>query len=225
MTAQTGTPVTLEFEVASIKPCQPGARGPTFYNPTRERFAITCITPKGLIAYAYDVRDFQVSGGPGWLDSDQYDIVAKPQGDAGNERVLAMTRSLLAERFHVQVHRESKEMPIFALVIAKEGLKLAPSAGKGPEVRGGKGRLIARKVTMEIFAAQLSGRILGRPVVDRTRTTGEFDIDLQWTPDESQELGPSIFAALQEQLGLRLEAQRGAVDVLVVDHIEKPSAN
>ena len=139
MTAQTGTPAALEFEVASIKPSQPGARGPTFYNPTPERFAITSVTAKALIAYAYDLRDFQVSAGPGWLGSNPYDIVAKPQGEVSAERVMAMTRSLLAERFHLKLHRESNEMPVFALLIAKEGLKLAPSTGHGPEVRGGKG--------------------------------------------------------------------------------------
>src|ERR1700722_10243295 len=91
--AQTAAP---QFEVASIKPSAPGARGPTIYNPTRERFAITSITAKALIAYAYDVREFQISGGPGWLGSEEYDIVAKPDGDVRGDRVLAMARALLA---------------------------------------------------------------------------------------------------------------------------------
>jgi uncharacterized protein (TIGR03435 family) len=214
-----------QFEVASIKPSPPGSRGPTIYNPTLVRFAIDSITPKGLIAYAYDVRDFQILGGPRWLASDQYDIVAKPECDARGERILAMVRSLLAERFRLVLHRESKEMPVFGLVIAKGGPNLRPSVGRGPEVRGGRGRLVARNVTMGILAAQLADRVLGRPVLDRTGIAGEFDVDLEWTPDESTDIGPSIFTALQEQLGVKLEAQKGVVDVLVIDHVERPSAN
>jgi uncharacterized protein (TIGR03435 family) len=215
-----------QFEVASIKLSAPGARGPTIYNPTRGRFAIDAITTKGLIAYAYDVRDFQISGGPAWLGSEQYDIVAKPEGDASGEKILAMARSLLTERFNLTVHHESKEMPVLALVAAKGGPRLHRSEGAGgPEVRGGRGRLFARKVTMGLLAAQLAGRVLGRAVLDRTGIAGEFDVDLQWTPDESPDPGPSIFIALQEQLGLKLETQKGVVDVLVVDHVERPSAN
>jgi uncharacterized protein (TIGR03435 family) len=214
-----------QFEVASIKPSAPGARGPTIYNPTRERFAVTSITAKALIAYAYDVREFQISGGPGWLGSEEYDIVAKPDGDVRGDRVLAMARALLAERFHLSLHRESKEMPVLALVVAKGGSKLRAATGSGPEVRGGRGRFEARNVTMGMFAAQLAGRMLDRPVLDRTGIAGEFDITLEWAFDQGADNGPSIATALQEQLGLKLEAQKGAVDVLVVDHVERPSAN
>lgn len=216
---------TPEFEVASIKPSPPGARGATFYNPTRERFAITSVTAKALIAYAYDVRDFQVSGGPGWVTSDEFDIVAKPQGDFSGAAILAMAKALLADRFSLRLHSESKEMPVYALVVAKGGLRLTPSVGQGPEVRGGRGRLTARNVTMGMLAAQLSGRVLGRSVLDQTGVSGQFDINLEWTPDENPDGGPSIFAALQEQLGLRLETRRAPVDVLVIDHVEKPTAN
>ena len=206
------------FEVASIKPSAPGARGPTIYNPTQSRFAISAITLKSLVAYAYDVRDFQISGGPKWLDTDQFEIVAKPEGPVTSERILAMTRSLLAERFALKLHRESKEMPVLALQIAKGGPKLQPATGTGPEVRGGKGRLVAKNVTMAMFAAQLAARVLDRPVLDRTGLAGEFDIQLEWSPDD-------LFASLQEQLGLKLEAQKGQVEVWVIDHAERPSAN
>jgi uncharacterized protein (TIGR03435 family) len=224
--AQTAVTAASKFEVATIKRSAPGARGPTIYNPTRGRFAVDAITTKDFIAYAYDVREFQISGGPTWLGSEQYDIVAKPEGDASGEKILAMARSLLAERFDLTVHRESKEMPVFVLMPAKGGPKLQPSAGKGgPEVRGGRGRLVAKHVTMEMIAAQMAARVLDRPVLDRTAIAGEFDITLEWTPDGSSDVGPSIFTALQEQLGLKLETQKGFVDVLVVDHVEKPSAN
>src|SRR5579863_6268002 len=144
--AITGGP---QFEVASVKPSAPGSRGPTFYNPTRGRFAIDSITTKALIAYAYDVREFQVSGGPNWAGSEEYNIVAKPQGEATNEKILAMARNLLAERFNLTLHHESKEMPVLALTVIKGGPRLHPSeAPGGPDVRGGRGRLIAKRVTM-----------------------------------------------------------------------------
>jgi uncharacterized protein (TIGR03435 family) len=216
---------TPQFEVASIKPSAPGARGPTIYNPTPEQFAVTSITAKALIAYAYDVREFQVSGGPGWVGSEEYDIVAKPEGDVRGERVLAMARNLLADRFHLSLHRESKEMPVYALAIAKGGPKLRPSSGHGPEVRGGRGQFEARNVTMEMFAAQLAGRMLDRPVLDRTGIAGEYDITLKWEFEAGADNSSSVAIALQEQLGLKLEAQKGAVDVLVIDRVERPSAN
>jgi uncharacterized protein (TIGR03435 family) len=224
--AQNGTTAEPQFEVASVKPSAPGSRGPTIYNPTRGRFAIDSITTKALIAYAYDVREFQISGGPNWVGSEEYNIVAKPQGEPSNEKILAMTRSLLAERFNLTLHHESKEMPVLALTVAKGGPRLHPSeATGGPEVRGGRGRLVARNVTMGMLAAQLAGRVLDRPVLDRTEIAGKFDVDLEWTPVERADLGPSIFTALQEQLGLKLETQKGVVDVLVIDHVERPSAN
>ncbi len=224
--AQNGTTAGPQFEVASIRPGAPGARGPTIYNPTRGRFAIDSITTKALIAYAYDVREFQVAGAPSWAGSEEYNIVAKPQGEASNEKILAMTRSLLAERFNLTLHHESKEMPVLALTVARRGARLHPSeATGGPDVRGGRGHLVARKVTMGMLAAQLAGRVLGRAVLDRTDLAGEFDVDLVWTPDESPDPGSSIFTALQEQLGLKLETQKGVVDVLVIDHVERPSSN
>ena len=117
--AQNGLAAGPQFEVASIKRSAPGSRGQTIYNPTAVRFAITSITTKSLVAYAYDVRDFQVSGGPGWIESEEYDIVAKPQGEATTERILAMARGLLAERFKLTLHHESKEMSVLALTVAR----------------------------------------------------------------------------------------------------------
>lgn len=194
--AQNAATAEPQFEVTSVKPSAPGSRGPTIYNPTRNRFAIDSITTKDLIAYAYDVRGFQVSGGPSWVGSEEYNIVAKPQGEASKERILSMARGLLAERFNLTLHHESKEMPVLALTVAKGGARLHPSeATGGPEIRGGRGRLVARNVTMGMLATQLAGRVLGRPVLDRTQIAGEFDVDLEWTPDESPDPGSSIFTA------------------------------
>jgi uncharacterized protein (TIGR03435 family) len=213
------------FEVASIKPSPPDAGGTTVYNPTRERFAADSITTRTLIAFAWDVRVFQVSGGPGWLDSQRYDVVAKPEGDAAVERIRRMVRTLLAERFQLQVHHAEKEMPVFTLEIAKGGSKIrAASPGDGPDIRGPKGHLTTRRITAEMLARILANE-LDRPVVDRTGIEGTFDADLEWTPEQNSDPGPSIFTAIQEQLGLKLEAERAPVDVLIVDRVERPSAN
>ena len=213
------------FEVASLKASPTDAGGTTVYNPTPERFAADNITTRTLIALAWDVRVFQVSGGPNWLDSQRYDIVAKPEGDPTDERLRRMVRTLLAERFQLQVHHASKEMPVFVLEIAKGGSKLtAPSPGDGPEMRGKNGHLTAKRVTAELLARILANE-LERPVLNRTGIDGSFDVDLEWTPEQNTDPGPSIFTAIQEQLGLRLQSQRALVDVLIVDRIERPSAN
>ena len=213
------------FEVASIRPSPSGAGGTTVYNPTPDRFAADSITTRTLIAFAWDLRVFQVSGGPGWLDSERYDVVAKPEGDAAVERVRRMVRSLLAERFQLQVHQAAREMPIFTLEIAKGGPKIrVASPGSGPEIRGPHGHLTARRITAEMLARLLANE-LARPVVNRTGIDGAFDADLEWTPEQDTDPGPSIFTAIEEQLGLKLESKRAPVDVLIVDRVERPSAN
>jgi len=221
VTAQTEP----RFEVASLKASPSDAGGTTVYNPTPERFAADNITTRTLIALAWDVRVFQVSGGPGWLDSQRYDVVAKPEGDPTDERVRRMVRTLLAERFQLQLHHAAKEMSVFALGIAKGGSRLrVASPGDGPEIRGKNGHLTARRITAEMFARILANE-LERPVLNRTGVDGTFDVDLEWTPEQNTDPGPSIFTAIQEQLGLKLESQRAPVDVLVVDRVERPSAN
>jgi uncharacterized protein (TIGR03435 family) len=213
------------FEVASIKPSAEVDAGTTVYNPTRERFAADNITTRTLIALAWDLRVFQVSGGPGWLDSQRYDVVARPEGDPTDARIRRMVRTLLAERFQLQVHQASKEMPVFTLEIAKGGSKIREaSPGEGPEIRGHNGHLTAKRVTAEMLARILANE-LERPVVNRTGIEGAFDVDLEWTPEQNTDPGPSIFTAIQERLGLKLESQRAPVDVLIVDRVDRPSAN
>jgi hypothetical protein len=159
ITAQTEP----RFEVASIKPSPPDAGGTTVYNSTRERFAADSITTRTLIALAWDVRVFQVSGGPGWLDSQRYDVVAKPEGDAAVERIRRMVRTFLADRFQLQVHHTSKEMPVFTLEVAKGGSKVrAASPGDGPDIRGPKGHLTTKRITAEMLARILANEWRGR---------------------------------------------------------------
>jgi uncharacterized protein (TIGR03435 family) len=206
------------------------------------------VTLKRCILYAYRMQDYQVSGGPDWLDKDRYEISAKAAdqaekltGTANRERMEAMLQTLLADRFKLVIHRETKVLPAYALVVAKGGFKLKEvQPDGGTSTSSGRGKLTAGKISMEQLATTLSG-MMDRPVVDMTGIKGVFNLKLEWTPDDSQPAvkpggndepvsldkasGPSIFTAIQEQLGLRLEAQKAPVEKIIVDHAEKPSEN
>jgi uncharacterized protein (TIGR03435 family) len=189
-----------------------------------------------LIRQVYGVAPYQISSGPGWLDDDRYDIDAKAQGDPSREQMMATLQTLLADRFKLEVHRETREGPVFALTVAKNGAKLKqPKDGEESFIRNGRtgpldkdaatSILYGQKASMPAFIEQLS-RQLGRPVLDRTGITSDFDFRLEFAAgDAPTDAGPSIFAAIQEQLGLKLEAAKGPVEILVVDHAEKPSEN
>lgn len=213
------------FEVASIKPSPPGQRGTTFYDPTPNRFEFDNTTIRNLIAYAYAVPALQITGASGWLATDPYDILAKPEGAVSDERVREMVQNMLAERLNLKVHEEQKEMPVFALVVARGGSRLEKSATTDqPIARVGYGHLSGQHLTMENLTNMLAGQV-ERPVIDNTGLDGQYDFRLQWTPEESPDNGPSIFSAIQEQLGLKLESQRAPQDIVVIDHVERPSAN
>ena len=237
-------PARPSFEVASIKPSGPDDNRAYIQIAPGGRLNARNITMKFLIQHAYGIRDFQISGGPSWLGSEHYDIVAK--GESGEEmnpdRLKLMIQSLLADRFQLAFHKESKELPVYALVVAKNGPKLQESNGneRGPMIRMGRGQVNGKKMSMTMLASQLAQQ-LGRSVVDKTGLTKEYDISLEWTPDPSERMGPglpgpdspppvdspgpSIFTALQEQLGLRLESQKGPVDIYVIDRAEKATEN
>jgi uncharacterized protein (TIGR03435 family) len=214
-------------------------------------FTARAATVRGLIEEAYRLKDDRLVGGPDWVGSETYDIIAKPEKPVNNEQARLMLQTLLADRFHLKVHHEARELPMYALTTGKSGAKLkeavdsncipAPSGPPtGPPPRTGycggsivsPGHMISRKVTVQKLAGTLS-EIMGRPVLDMTELQGVFDIDIHWTPDETQFGGvvkgddsgaPSIFAALNE-LGLKLEARKGPVEILVIDHVERPSQN
>ena len=184
---------------------------------------------------AYGVRPDQISGGPAWLSSDHYDIIAK-SGDEGAlawDRAMQMLQSLLADRFQLKIHREMKETPVYELVAGKNGPKLkeaAADAKPGLVMRGTASgmHMEVTKGTMDQLARQLS-TTAGRPVVDKTGLTGSYAYTLDWVradriPDSDSNL-PSIFNAVQEQLGLKLESTKAPVEVIIVDRAEKPSGN
>lgn len=228
------------FDVASIKLNK--SRDSSSGSSTRPggRLTVTNETLRQLIRDAYVLQDFQVVGGQGWTSDDRFDIVAKAEGNPDADQIRLMLRSLLAERFHLIVHGETKEMPVYALVRAREDGKLGPSlivsdvdcGGPTAQARpcgahmnsGSKGAtLVAVSTTMARLAASLSSQ-LQRIVLDRTGLAGGFDIDLRWTPETAADTsGPSLFTAVQEQLGLKLESTRGPVDLLVIDHVEPPT--
>jgi len=223
--AQTDSAEQPQFEVAVIKPSASQFRGSTFYNPTPDRFQFDNVTIKELIAYAYGVREFQIEGASGWLNSDRYDILAKPEGRITGENAGEMVQNLLAERLNLKVHEDTKEMSVFALVESKGGAKLHDSTGRGePIAHNGYGHMTGRHLTMENLTSMLAAQV-ERPVIDKTGITGQFDIRLEWVPEDSTETGPSIFTAVQEQLGLKLESERAPVQIVVIDHVERPSDN
>jgi len=226
---QTTAPQRPEFEVASVKP-HSASEGPAHVSIARDpgRLTYTNITVRGLIREAYGRRIYPPLRGPDALSTDRYDVIAKVSPDASKEQRMLMLQALLAERFKLVVHRETKELPIYALVAGKNGPKVraVEDDGSAAEIGSGSGHQIkAHHISMKLLAATLQGYI-GDIVVDETGLAGLFDLDLDFNVDESMSSeGPTVFEAVQRQLGLKLEARKGPVEVVVIDHVEKPSAN
>jgi uncharacterized protein (TIGR03435 family) len=277
---QQAPPGGWAFEVASIKPNNSGD-GRIMMQNQPGRFMATNITLRLLIRNAYQMQDSQITGGPSWIASDHYDLIAKmpdgfqptfgPPPAAGGPPtpIQQMLRALLAERFKLAVHNETKDAPIYALVVARSDGKLGPDlkksevdctavfaaargrgmppppppgppqAGERPQcgIRIGMGNLAMGGAPLPQFANSLA-MFVGRTVQDKTGLTGNYDVTLTWTPDQMPQRppgapepppadpnGPSIFTALQEQLGLKLDSQKGPVSVLVIDRVERPKEN
>jgi uncharacterized protein (TIGR03435 family) len=225
-----------EFEVASVRPAvQDGDHDSDTDNG---RFVTHNLTLKRLIAIAYDVDMKEVFGGPDWVDSDSYDINAKIPEEFARRApgdVSLMIQSLLADRFHLAVHRETRQLAGYALLQAKQGSKLSrarPSDG-GSNLHSNNTHVTARYETMDQFARYLSrNRDIGRLVANKTGLSEPFDFELDWAPaqldskpDAISDDRPTIFTALQQQLGLRLEAAKVSVEAVVIDRAEKPDAN
>jgi uncharacterized protein (TIGR03435 family) len=267
------------FEVASVKRNTSGDGRVGMGMAPGGQITMVNVPLRQIILRAYEVQNFQLIGGPGWITSDRFDVTAKADGNVTPSQVNLMLRSLLADRFKLVVHNESREMPLYELVMArpdgKPGPNLTPSAvdctaarGRrtgGPPAAGappagqppggpaqpgalancqvmmGISTLDAKGQPLSLLATTLSPRV-GRIVVDKTGLTGGFDFTLQWTPEPGgpggpagvpppgapafppvDPNGPSIFTALQEQLGLKLDTQRGPIDVVVIDSVAQPT--
>jgi uncharacterized protein (TIGR03435 family) len=257
--------VPLYFEAATIKPSDPKAPpGSGIRRQPGGRFSTINAPLRMLVTFAFQIQNYQLVA-PGWIADDRYDIVAKMEGDpppvipgTGADHMMLATRTLLADRFKMKMHRETREMDIYALVMAKPGGKPGPAlnpagdackaqnfAGRGAPAPGAPpppvcgvqmvlGRIRFGGYPLSLFTSAVSGQ-LGRFVIDRTGLEGNWDFELTYTPEQrgtappgadlptSDPNGPSLFTAVQEQLGLKFEATKGPVDVIVIDSIEKPT--
>lgn len=262
----------LAFDVASVKPNKSGDMRVSLGIQPGGRFTATNVSLRALIRSAYQLQDFQLVGGPDWIASERFDIIAKAMGDVPSRPpwgqpgpMQFMLQTLLEERFKLSMHRERRELPVYELVLARTDGKLGPqlrvstvdcAAMAAARGRGGApppgppspgerpcgirmmgGRLAGGGFPLSQLATTLS-QFVQRVVLDRTGLTGSFDFDLTFTPDQLPQgppppgapplppidpNGPSIFTALQEQLGLKLESTRGPVEVLVIDRVEQPT--
>lgn len=223
------------FEVASIKPIdRTGVSGHGSISQSGSRVTFNGYTLSGLLMYAYEVRNYQINGGPGWMSSDTFVITAKAEGDAAPTvaQLRLMLQTLIAERFEVKLRRETKEAKVYLLEPTKSGFKLEPSKTPRSTMQMKPGHMMMAKVPASQWAALLSS-VLNRPVLDRTGASGEFDFVLD-SPDimgarnmqEAEDApGPSIFTAIQEQMGLKLEPSKGPIDMLMIEHVAKPAEN
>ncbi len=227
------------FEVATIRPSDPDH--PLEGSPIAHRSVFAGMNVRFLLAFVYDVHDKQIVDAPAWLGTETFDIVgvADMPGTPSLEQLKIMERKLLVDRFQLKFHWEKREMSAYVLTVAKGGAKLQGSNDPSgpPSFLGRPDReMKGRNLTMANFAQLLQSGIMDRPVVDRTGLEGKYDFVFRWTPDQSQMNGrfpvsesadapPGIFTAMPEQLGLRLSAEKTAVEVMVIDRVQQPSAN
>ena len=235
------------FEVATIKPNDTGATSMQQLTLNGRNFQTRASSLEDLIAFSYEVQAKQIVGGPDWMSKDRYDVAAVPdvEGAPNPAQVRTMIRKLLADRFKLQFHKDKRDLSAFVLTVAKGGQKLTPTQLTGPlpgigmrPATGGLTLSVANG-TVGDFTGFLQSIVLDRPVVDRTDLKGKFDFSVTFLPDETQfnghspvgkladgvEPAPSLFEALQQQLGLKVTAEKTAVDVIAIDRVEKASAN
>lgn len=231
------------FEVATIKPSRPDQ--PKSIGVDGRQINTHNTSVSDLITFAYGMHPRQVTGGPAWLESEKYDLQAGPdlEGAPNDRQVKMMFQKMLADRFQLTFHRDSKELSVYTLSVGKTGAKLTKNESDPNGLPGlgfhGLGALTATNATMWDFANAMQTLVLDRPVVDRTGLPGHYDFALNWTPDEFQFTGlgvkppppsdsaanPDLYTAIEQQLGLKLESARVPVEVIVIDHVERPSAN
>ena len=247
------TPFEPAFDVAAISENHSDhtARSHIVSSPADSHLTVINVPMKMLLQFAFGLPETRILGGPDWLSSIKFDIEAKADssvddrlhslsGDDAKLLKQKMVQALLADRFQLVDHMETRELPVYALIAAKGGPKLQPSKANGTTIDSWNSKIDIRggDNTVALFAQELSKK-LGRVVIDKTGIQSRYDIVLTWTPDDratpspsvngqtssAADSGPSIFTAIQEQLGLKLESQKGPVQVLVIDRIEMPSAN
>lgn len=237
------------FEVATVKPAQPGRPGKQFGFRGSQFLALN-MDMNDLIAFAYGLHSKQIVGAPDWFASDLFDITGKPDvpGQPNLHQMELMMQTLLPDRFALKFHHEQRELSVYVITVAPGGPKMAKTTAGSNDQQGfgfrGLGDLIVRNMDMKEFATWMQSGVMDKPVVDHTGLTGKYDFTLKWTPDDSQfaqfrgtnptaappagdnpNAPPSLYTAMPEQIGLKIEAGKAMDDVIVIDHVEKPSAN
>jgi uncharacterized protein (TIGR03435 family) len=238
----------LEFEVATIKPTPEGQQG-SGINVNGRDFRTRNTSLSDLITFAFGLHLKQISGLPRWAETDRYDIQARIPGEGApsDVQLRTMMQSLIKDRFGLSHHTEKRELSVYAISVGKggpAGIKMVKNDSKGPLPGFGSqglGKMRARNATMKDFASILQFRVLDRPVIDQSGLTDRFDFTLDWTPDEFQyprataaqrtavptgpDAPPDLLTAIQEQLGMKLQATKAPADVLVIDKVSEPSEN
>ena len=236
------------FEVATIKPSKPDAKGKGF-GFRGGHFVTFNTNVNDLIAFAYGLHAKQIVDAPAWFGTDLFDIEAKPdaEGRPSLKQMASMTQKLLEDRFQLKFHHDKRELSVYVISVASGGPKMTKSTASATDQQGfgfrGLGDLIVRNLSMADFATWMQSGVMDRPVVDQTGLTDRYDFTLKWTPDESQfaqfrgagvtvppptdsaSAPPSLYTAVTEQLGLKMGPGKVPDDVIVIDHVEKPSAN
>lgn len=236
------------FEVATIKPSKPESRPGKYFRVNGRRFSTYHTTLDDIMSFTYGIQQKQIVGGPAWMRTDKYDLLAEPAGEGqpNDHQLKIMVQKLLADRFQLKFHKEKQELSVYAITIAKQGPKLTKSQGDPNGLPGlffsgiQPAVLNVRNATMVDFAGLMQSAVLDRPVVDQTGLSGRYDFTLTWTPDQFQFVGsgitvtppadtanapPGLFTAIQKQLGLRLKSTKAPAEVLVIDHVETPYPN
>lgn len=234
-----------QFDVAAIHPHipEPHAHNSIWSSPFDGHFKAENMSVVMLIHWAYEMPETRILDAPKWAASTYFNIEAKADpaidqqlhnlsADVGRKLKESMVQALLADRFKLVTRAETREMPIYTLVVAKGGAKLGDIKSDGTTINYGRDHLEVQGPNSTALLAEVLSKQVGRPVIDQTGISGRYDLTLKWTPDDNDSAGtigsnlpPSIFTALEEQLGLKLVPQKGPVQVLIVDHVEMPSKN
>ena len=237
------------FDVVTVKPGVPGARGKNFGFPGTH-FIARNMDMNDLVAFAYGLHSKQIIGAPDWFGTDLFDIDGKPdvEGQPSLHQMEMMVQKLLPDRFALKFHHEQRELSVYIVTVAPGGPKMTTTTAGPNDPQGfgfrGLGDLIVRNMNMNEFASWMQSGVMDKPVVDHTGLADKYDFTLKWTPDDSQfaqfrgvsgpvtppagdnpNAPPSLYTAMPEQIGLKIEAGKAMDDVIVIDHVEKPSAN
>lgn len=243
-TSVSQTPASPTFDVAAIHQHipQPHEHNSIWTSGTDSHFRAENVSLIGLVHWAYEMPETRILNAPGWAGSTYFNIEASSDAsvdqqmahltsDAGGLQKQAMVRAMLADRFKLATHVETRDLPVYELVVAKSAPKFGDAKSEGTTISHGRTNIHVQGLNSTTLLAEELSKEVGRPVVDKTGIAGRYDLELRWTPDNmaaansSAEAPPSLFTALEEQLGLKLKSAKGPVQVLVIDHAQMPSEN